>query len=169
MARENTSRCATSQANRLHQYATFYVDHLYCGIEVLRVQEVLRPQQMTRVPLAPAMIEGLINLRGQIVTALDMRRRLRLPQRVSTELPMNLVVRVEDRAVSLLVDDIGDVVEVHSDTFEEPPQTLPAAQRSAMKGIHKLDGRLLVVLDTDRILQLDDIGQPPALHGLDEI
>jgi purine-binding chemotaxis protein CheW len=167
VADEHKKRRDQSQADCLYQYATFYVDHLYCGIEVLRVQEVLRPQQMTRVPLAPVMIEGLINLRGQIVTALDMRRRLCLPRRASTELPMNLVVRVEDRAVSLLVDDIGDVVQVRGDTFEEPPQNLPAAQRHAMKGIHKLEGRLLVVLDTDRILQLDDIGQSTAMHGME--
>jgi purine-binding chemotaxis protein CheW len=169
VADDNHNRRDNSQANHVHQYATFYVDHLFCGIEVLRVQEVLRPQQMTRVPLAPAMIEGLINLRGQIVTALDMRRRLRLPERAATEAPMNLVVRGEGRAVSLLVDDIGDVVEIHGGTFEEPPQTLPLAQRTAIKGIHKLDGRLLVVLDTDRILQLDEIGQPPAVNGLDGI
>jgi purine-binding chemotaxis protein CheW len=88
------------------------VADLFFGVDVLRVQEVLRFQQMTRVPQAPEVIEGLINLRGQIVTAIDMRRRLRLPPRAGDQTPMNMVVRTEDGAVSLLVDEIGDVLDV---------------------------------------------------------
>src|SRR5579863_8804310 len=84
------------------QFATFFVADLFFGVDVLRVQEVLRFQQMTPVPLAPDVIEGLINLRGQIVTAIDMRRRLRLPPRAGEKTPMNMVVRSEDGAVSLL-------------------------------------------------------------------
>ena len=86
------------------QFSTFFVADLFFGVDVLRVQEVLRFQQMTRVPQAPEVIEGLINLRGQIVTAIDMRRRLRLPPRGGDQTPMNIVVRTEDGAVSLLVD-----------------------------------------------------------------
>ena len=82
------------------QYATFFVDGLFFGIDVLQVQEVLRYQEMTRVPLAPAVIEGLINLRGQIVTAVDMRRRLKLPPRADGQTPMNTVVRTEEGAPS---------------------------------------------------------------------
>jgi purine-binding chemotaxis protein CheW len=142
------------------QYATFYVDGLYCGVAVLRVQEVLRPQHMTRVPLAPPLIQGLINLRGQIVTAIDMRRRLRLTERTRDHAPMNLVVQGEGRAVSLLVDEIGDVIELGGDTFETPPGNLTPEQRRMIAGIHKLEGRLLLVLDIDRVLQLDDVMQP---------
>src|ERR1051325_10091675 len=83
------------------QFSTFYVTDLFFGVDVLRVQEVLRFQLMTRVPQAPEVIEGLINLRGQIVTAIDMRRRLRLPPRPGNQTPMNMVVRTEDGAVSL--------------------------------------------------------------------
>src|SRR5215471_16664583 len=108
------------------QFATFFVADLFFGIDVLCVQEVLRYQQMTRVPQAPEVIEGLINLRGQIVTAVDMRRRLGLPPRVGGQTPTNLVVRNEDGAVSLLVDEIGDVLNVTMDTFEPPPTTMPA-------------------------------------------
>src|SRR5690349_12857723 len=94
------------------QFATFFVGDLCFGIEVMRVQEVLRYQEITRVPEAPSVIEGLINLRGQIVTAIDMRRRLGLPDRPEGIVPMNMVVRCEDGALSLLVDEIGDVIEV---------------------------------------------------------
>jgi purine-binding chemotaxis protein CheW len=115
------------QGNR--QYATFFVDGLFFGIDVLEVQEVLRYQEMTNVPLAPNVIEGLINLRGQIVTAVDMRRRLKLKPRAEGTTPMNTVVRSEDgAAVSLLVDEIGDVVEVDAGDFELPPDNVnPAA------------------------------------------
>ena len=99
------------------QFSTFFVADLFFGVDVLCVQEVLRFQQMTRVPQAPEVIEGLINLRGQIVTAIDMRRRLRLPPRAGEKTPMNMVVRTEDGAVSLLVDEIGDVLDVDPATI----------------------------------------------------
>ena len=89
-----------------------------------KVQEVIRYQEMTRVPLAPPVVKGLINLRGQIVTAVDLRRRLGLRERAATDLPMNVVIRTSDGAVSLLVDEIGDVVEVDDTTFERPPETV---------------------------------------------
>src|ERR1700760_1091136 len=88
------------------QYATFFVDQMFFGVEVLKVQEVLRYQEMTCVPLAPKIVQGLINLRGQIVTAIDMRRRLALPPRANEAQPINVVVRSTEGAVSLLVDEI---------------------------------------------------------------
>lgn len=136
------------------QYATFFVDGMFFGIEVLKVQEVLRYQAMTRVPLAPQIIEGLINLRGQIVTAIDMRRRLKLTPRGEEQHPMNVVVRSEEGAVSLLVDEIGDVIEVSPSCYEPPPVNLPAAQRTLVDGVYKLDTRLLLVLNTERALRI---------------
>src|SRR5215470_16261880 len=103
------------------QLSTFFVADMFFGVDVLQVQEVLRFQHMTPVPQAPEVIEGLINLRGQIVTAIDMRRRLGLPPRTGCQNPTNLVVRNEDGAVSLLVDEIGDVLDVTADGFEPPP------------------------------------------------
>ncbi len=131
------------------QYATFFVDGFFFGIEVVKVQEVLRYQEMTRVPLAPGVVEGLINLRGQIVTAIDMRRRLGLRPRPEGKLPMSMVVRTPEGAVSMLVDEIGDVLEVDSETFERPPDNLRGVARELICGVHKLKDRLLLVLDTD--------------------
>jgi purine-binding chemotaxis protein CheW len=129
------------------QFSTFYVADLFFGVDVLRVQEVLQFQEMTPVPLAPQVIEGLINLRGQIVTAVDMRRRLRLPPRAGDRMPMNMVLRTDDGAVSLLVDEIGDVLDVDESTWEQPPDNLDPAARDVISGVYKLKDRLLLVLD----------------------
>jgi purine-binding chemotaxis protein CheW len=142
----------TAQTNR--QFATFFVDGLFFGIEVLQVQEVLRYQEMTPVPLAPGVVEGLINLRGQIVTAVDMRRRLELPSRPEGQMPMNTVVRTAGGAVSLLVDEIGDVVEVDAGTFEQTPDNVEPTARELLKGVYKLKERLLLVLDTEKTVNV---------------
>src|ERR1700758_831929 len=136
------------------QFSSFFVADLFFGVDVLRVQEVLRFQQMTPVPQAPRVIEGLINLRGQIVTAIDMRRRLGLPPRAEDKSPMNMVVRTSDGAVSLLVDEIGDVLHMDAGTYERPPENLDAAAKEIIRGVYKLEGRLLLVLDAERTAEL---------------
>ena len=136
------------------QFATFFVADLFFGVEVLRVQEVLRFQQMTGVPQAPKVIEGLINLRGQIVTAIDMRRRLGLAARAGDQTPMNMVVRTDEGAVSLLVDEIGDVLDVEETVYERPPENLDPAARELIRGVYKLKDRLLLVLDAERTVDL---------------
>lgn len=141
------------------QFSTFFVDRLFFGVEVEKVQEVIRYQEMTRVPLAPPVVQGLINLRGQIVTAMDLRRRLGLNERAATDLPMNVVVRHDDGAVSLLVDEIGDVLEVDEETFEQPPDTLEDKARELIRGVYKLEGRLLHVLDAEKALNLNGPGE----------
>ncbi|HUO28825.1 MAG TPA: chemotaxis protein CheW [Bryobacteraceae bacterium] len=142
-------------ARSSREFATFFVDGLFFGIDVLQVQEVLRYQEMTQVPLAPDVVEGLINLRGQIVTALDMRRRMNLKPRADGETPMNTVVRTKDgAAVSLLVDEIGDVVEVDSETFESAPDNVDAAARDLLQGVYKLKDRLLLILDTEKTIDI---------------
>ena len=130
------------------QYCSFHVDDLLFGVEVQVVQEVIRYQEMTRVPLAGAEIGGLINLRGQIVTAVSLRKQLQLPDLEGGKLPMNVVIRTDDAAVSLLVDEIGDVLQLESDTYEPPPETLTGVSRELILGVHKLKGRLLLILDT---------------------
>src|SRR6516165_11032150 len=121
------------------QYCTFYVDGHYFGLDVLRVQEIIRYQEMTRVPLAPPVVRGLINLRGQIVTAIDLRRRLELEARHDDQLPVNVIVRTDDGAVSLLVDKIGDVLDVEESLFEPPPETLRGTPRELIRGAYKLN------------------------------
>ena len=108
------------------------------------------------------MVSGLINLRGQIVTAVDLRRRLELEPSPAGTLAMNVVVRSEDGSVSLLVDEIGDVVEVEETTFEPPPETLRGPARSMILGVHKLQDRLMHVLDIEKACQMTDVGEAAA-------
>jgi purine-binding chemotaxis protein CheW len=134
------------------QLCTFTVDDLYLGVDVMEVQEVIRYQEMTAVPLAPEVVRGLINLRGQIVTALDLRRMLELPPLEGGELPTNVVIRDgADEAVSLLVDQIGDVIDTDPDDFEPVPPTLSGPARELVLGAYKLPHALLLVLDTERV------------------
>lgn len=135
------------------QYATFFLEDMFFGVEVLKVQEVLRYQPMTPVPLAPPALSGLINLRGQIVAAVDLRRRLGFEQRQSETPPLNVVVRSEDSAVSLLVDEIGDVLEVDPKLYEPAPENMPEQMRQMIRGVYKLPDRLLLALATERVLQ----------------
>ena len=144
----------------VRQLCTFAVDDLVFGVDVLDVQEVIRHQEMTPVPLAPGDVRGLINLRGQIVTAVDLRSRLGLPARpdgvgdTSGDHPLNVVVHTPDGPTSLLVDRIGDVTNVTRDLLEEPPSTLPAGAAAVIDGIYKLDGQLLLALDLAAVLRL---------------
>jgi purine-binding chemotaxis protein CheW len=145
-----------SDAKRL---CTFHLADLFLGVDVLEVQEVLRDPPMTRVPLADEPIRGLINLRGDIVTAVDLRRRFGFEPAEGIEDPMNVVVRIDEGgAVALLVDSIGEVLEVDSASFEPPPPTLKANLRGLVSGVHKLDGELLLVLDTAWAIH----GRPPV-------
>ena len=133
------------------RFATFCIANLVFGVDVLCVQEVLRYQRMTRVPLAPDVIAGLINLRGQLVTAIDMRRRLKVPPRGEGQTPMNIVVRTDGGAVGLLVDEIGDVVDVDAADYEPPPGSLEPSIRELIGGVYKLKDRLLLVLTSVRL------------------
>jgi purine-binding chemotaxis protein CheW len=144
------------------QFCTFYLNKLLFGVELKSVQEVIRSLEVTKVPLAPAVVSGLINLRGQIVTAVDLRRRLELEPAVPGLLAMNVVVRSEDGAVSLLVDEIGDVLEVDESTFELPPETLRGSVRNMILGVHKLNDRLMLVLDTEKACHMAEAAESTA-------
>ena len=144
----------TCTADSTVQYSTFYIGDLLFGIDVMRVQEVLRYQEMTKVPLAPDVVRGLINLRGQIVTAVDLRQRMNLQPLSADKLPMNIVVRSEEGVVSLLVDEISDVLEAHQGAYETAPHSLPVEQRNLIEGLYKLEEQLLLVLDIERVLQV---------------
>jgi purine-binding chemotaxis protein CheW len=136
------------------QYCTFHVAGLFLGVDVLSVQEVLRATELARVPLAPATVEGLLNLRGQIVTTIDLRRRLSFEPRAADAEPMFMIVHTTDGYVALVVDSVGDVIEVNDDTYEPTPETLSAPARALVTGVHKLPGRLLHLLDATQAATL---------------
>lgn len=138
------------------QYCTFYLDEQCYGVDVLRIQEVICEQPVTKVPLAHSVVSGIINLRGQIVTALDLRKRLELPPAPSGSPQVNVVLQTDDGAVSLLVDKIGDILEVSQSQYQTPPETLQGSVRGVIRGVYKLPDELLVVLDPQLIVVLPE-------------
>ncbi len=150
----NPPLCNRPLAVPVRRYCTFFLEGQCFGVEIERVQEVLRPQEMTPVPLAHPVVRGLMNLRGQIVTALDLRRRFGLAERLEGRLPMNIIVHTDDGGASFLVDELGDVLDVEDADFERPPETLRGPARDVIRGAYKLKNRLLLVLDTDKVLAL---------------
>ncbi len=137
------------------QFCTFKLDGIFFGIDILQVQEIIRRLSFTRIPLAPPLIEGLMNLRGQIVTAIDMRLRLGLPPRPADKQPTHVVIRTDDGAASLLVDEIGDMMDLPDEAFELPPDTVEGRARELISGVYKLEKDLLLILDTTKTVNLD--------------
>ncbi len=134
-------------------FCSFHVGDLFLGVELMRVQEVNRLQDVTPVPLAAGVVSGLINLRGQIVTAFDLRARLGLPPRAAGVRPMSVVMRGEHGIRSFLVDSVADVVEADPNDFEPPPPTLDAAARDFVRAICKQPQRLLLIIDPERVVE----------------
>jgi len=136
------------------QFCTFYLDHLLFGVESQKIQEVVTYRALRPVPMAPPVVSGLMNLRGQVVVALELRRQLELPERPSDMPPVCLVVHAASGTVCLLADEVGNVVEVEDATFEPSPETLSERLRSVILGVHKLEHQLMHVLDTDRACEV---------------
>lgn len=134
------------------QYSTFTIDGRLYGIDVMKVQEVTKPLQVTVMQTAPACVKGLINLRGQIATAIGLRELFGLKADTSSE-KMTVVCKVEDVLLSLLVDNIGDVLEVQDSAYEPTPQTIAPNIRSFMQGVYKTDVGILSVVSLDSIVR----------------
>jgi purine-binding chemotaxis protein CheW len=153
----------TVAAERPRLLSTFWLHGLYLGVDVLTVQELIRCQHVTQVPLSPTVVRGLINLRGQIVTVVDLRRQFGMPDRSSGLDPMNVIVRTDEGAVSLLVDEVGDVVEANEKQFERVPDTVRGRARELVTGVYKLEGGLLLLLDVHQAVSTDGpVGQGVA-------
>jgi purine-binding chemotaxis protein CheW len=146
----------TTVSEDVQQLCTFHVGPLFLGVDVRVVQEVIRYQEMTPVPLAKNCVEGLINLRGQIVTALDLRVQMGLPPSDSEELPMNVVISIGDTTASLLVDEIGDVVDIDPKLLEPPPATLPASASRYITSVFKMEDTLLLLLSAAEAIRTGD-------------
>ena len=141
------------------QFCTFYLNHLLFGVESQKIQEVVTYRELRPVPLASPVVTGLMNLRGQVVVALELRRQLELPDRPPEMKPVCLVVRTAGGTVCLLADEVGDVVEVGENTYEPSPETLSPRLRSVIVGVHKLENQLMHVLDTDQACEVSGVVQ----------
>lgn len=144
-------------SNELLEFVTFRLADQWLGVPVLMVQEVLVTQRIAQVPLAPREVSGFLNLRGQIVTAVNLRTRLALEPRADTDEVMNVVVRHEGELFSFLVDEVGDVLSVRADSLEAPPPTLDSRWRQACTGIIRRDRGLLFVVNANELLRLDSV------------
>lgn len=140
----------------MNQLSTFVVGKYLFGVDVALVQEVVRLQAITPVPLSPPYIAGLINLRGEVLTAVDLRLRLRLRPADNGKEPVNVVIRVDDEPVSLLVDEIAGVLDVSSVPFDATPATVDEQVRDLLYGAYTLPDRLLLALNAKRVLEVAD-------------
>jgi purine-binding chemotaxis protein CheW len=146
----------TTTINSGLQVCTFRLGGLLFGIDVLDVQEVLYHAEITPVPHAPGSVSGLINLRGQIATALDLRSRLGEDHEAGpSQSPTHVVVRSSHEPVSLVVDRIGDVLDIEPDRFEEPPSSMHDEMARAIVGAYRLDDEILLILDVDQLVELE--------------
>jgi purine-binding chemotaxis protein CheW len=137
------------------QFCTFYLGKSLFGVAVLEVQEVVRQHEITTVPLAPGVVRGLINLRGSIVSTIDMRRVLRMDPVADESQSINVITRVAGGLVSLLVDQIGDVIEVAEDRFDPVPPTLGSELRHIIAKVSTLPQNLLMILNPERIVEFE--------------
>jgi purine-binding chemotaxis protein CheW len=149
--RSQTIQNAASDADLV---LTLTVGGQTCGVPVLVVRDVLGTQSITPIPLAPAEIEGAMNLRGRIVTAVDLRRRLGLPPRAEGAQPMSVVVEHGGELYAMLADAVGDVVPLSAADLAANPPTLDTLWREVSRGVHRRDGQLLILLDVDRLLAI---------------
>lgn len=138
------------------EYVTVMLGGQLFGLPISRVQDVFVPERLTRVPLAPPEVAGVLNLRGRIVTAIDMRGRLALPERDDKRPPMAIGIECKGESYGLVIDAVGEVVTLDEGAREPNPVNLDAALARISAGIHRLERQLLVILDVDRVL---DIGR----------
>lgn len=134
------------------QLCTFYINEHLFGIEVDRVQEVIKHDQMTPVPLSSTFVGGLINLRGQIVMVIDLKDKMNLAKTLENSAPMNIVLRYANRLISLLVDSVGDVISVSPEQIESEHHHLPPEVSKLIMGICKTEQGLLMVLDPEQLI-----------------
>lgn len=159
MATDILERPDTSAGREENQVlVTLTVGEQLCGVPVLAVRDILGEQTITRIPLAPPEIAGSLNLRGRIVTAIDLRKRLCLPAAAPGQPRMSVVAEQGGELYALLVDQVSEVMSLDASMFERNPATLEKSWADFSTGIFRLDGRLLVVLDVSRLLALPGQG-----------
>ena len=139
-------------AENLTEYVTVMIGTQLFGLPISRVQDVFMPERITRVPLSPPEIAGVLNLRGRIVTVVDMRRRLELPPRADDKPPMAVGIEFKGESYGLLIDAVGEVMRLGETTLEPNPVNLDARLARVSGGVHRLDGQLMVILEVDSVL-----------------
>jgi len=146
---------STMKNNSEMQYATFRVDHLHLAIPMKSVQEINRNLETLSVPQAPDVVRGVINLRGDVVTVLDMRKFLDFPYHDETTRTRNIVVRVDEELIGLWVDEVGDILEISTHEIDPSPANLADSVRRYVLGVHRRDDGIVVLLDLEKLLTVE--------------
>ena len=143
---------AATQNRPTVELATFYIGEALCGMDILNVQEINKLMDMTKVPQAPTYVTGILNLRGQIVTVIDLGKKLGLTSTEFSDSTRNIIVNSENEYIGLLVSSISDVVEARWDKVEDPPANIGGVQGAFFKGVFKTQDRLIGILDVNKVL-----------------
>ena len=147
---------ATTENRSSVELATFYIGDALCGMDILNVQEINKLMDMTKVPQAPSYVTGILNLRGQIVTVIDLGKKLGLTSLEVNDSARNIIVNSENEYIGLLVSSISDVVEAQWDKVEDPPANIGGLQGAFFKGVFKTQDRLIGILDVNKVLAEDN-------------
>lgn len=140
------------RTGKTRDFLTIFINDQMFGIPILQVQDVLGQQKVTKIPLSPPQVSGALNLRGRIVTAIDVRTCLDLPEAGNDSKRMSVVVENDHELYSLIIDQVGDVLSLYDDDYETTPATLNPAWRSVSLGVYRLSGKLLIILDVPKLL-----------------
>lgn len=156
---DNTVAETTNENSSLLQLVTFGLAEEEFGLDILGVKEIIRMTEITRVPKAPEFVEGVINLRGRVIPIIDLRKRFNLSSREHDKDTRIIVVEIQSVTVGFVVDSVSEVLRIPADTVEPPPQVVSGVEAESIKGVGKLDERLLILLDVSRILSTMETAQ----------
>ncbi|BCO09004.1 chemotaxis protein CheW [Desulfolithobacter dissulfuricans] len=146
----------TKTEKNILELATFYVGDALCGMDILKVQEINKLMEMTRVPQAPSYVTGILNLRGQIVTIIDLGKKLGLDETSLGDDPRNIIVNAPGEHIGLLVRQISDVVMANPDKIEPAPANMSGIQGNFFTGVYKTDNKLIGILDVEEVLKMEN-------------
>lgn len=163
--RESVHQDAGGNGNELLQLVSFHVGDEEFGLDILRVQEIIRIQPLTRVPNLPEYIDGVINLRGKVIPVIGLRKRLGLDKQTADKRTRIVVVDVHGQVLGFVVDSVSEVLRIHTDTVEATPR-LGKVDRDYISGVGKLDSRLLLLLDLEKLMNEAEVDEAAAEHGL---
>ena len=160
---ENALRTRVNDADRLLQLVTFTISSEEFGLDILKVQEIIRTMEITRVPKAPDFVEGVINLRGKVIPIIDLRKRFGMESKPHDNQTRIIVVEISGRIIGFVVDSVSEVLRIQSNTVEPPPPIVSGVDSEYINGVGKLDDRLLILLDIDRLLSDAEQGNLAAI------
>ena len=147
------------QENELLQLVTFAIGEEEFGIDILKVQEIIRTMAITKVPNSPPHVEGVINLRGKVIPVIDLRSRFLLESKPHDNQTRIIVVDLHRVVIGFVVDGVSEVLRIQSNTVEPPPPVVSGIESEYIKGVGKLDNRLLILLDLDKLIPIEELTQ----------